>query len=110
MTCIDANYARMRTWLQPVFTHGMLYSQVCLAARDNNPICYGKGPAKATPEGWFGEEQCIIYEVRLGKCVELPVFLIKSSNTALIPQLGVDEKNAQNQMVIPRAEGDPGCW
>jgi hypothetical protein len=95
VTCIDANYARTRTWLQPVFTHGMLYSQVCLAARDNNPICYGKGPAKATPEGWFGEEQCIIYEVRLGKCVELQVFLIKSSNTALIHNLVLMKKMPQ---------------
>lgn len=38
--------------------------QTCLAARDNNPICNGRGPSKATPEGWFGETLCVVFEVQ----------------------------------------------
>jgi hypothetical protein len=60
-------------WAPPEKAAGTSF-KVCLAARDDNRICYGRGPTKATPEGWFGETLCIVFEVGLASrpCLFLP--------------------------------------
>ena len=50
------------TWVPTVAQAGQVFT-VCALARDSSTMCAGKGPASATSVGWYGERQCIEFDV-----------------------------------------------